>query len=216
MLYFYEVYQVGNDVSRMMRLLFIGLILFSSLVHARMYQWIEPDSGTTQLSGKPPAWYRSEEGGPRVFVFEAGRVIDDTTIKVSDRERELLRQRAFIKVEEDEEIARGKLERANKLKEEFDNKSKETSVQEPPSVQEPLEEIEAMESSDAPAVAADLEIPRGEAGDKILEEMRALIAEWEKKQSRSALETIEKSEGLAPETSPANPGISGSPVPAPN
>jgi len=31
-------------------------------VQAQMYQWTDPESGTTQLSGKPPAWYRSVEG----------------------------------------------------------------------------------------------------------------------------------------------------------
>ena len=70
-----------------MRLIPVLLIICSTNVSARMYQWQEPDTGTTQLSGKPPAWYRSTAGGPRVFVFDDGRLIDDTAVKVSEEIR---------------------------------------------------------------------------------------------------------------------------------
>ena len=64
-------------------------------VTARMYQWVEPDTGTTQLSGKPPVWYRSGHAGPRVLVFDNGRLIDDTAIKVQAEVRNRLRQEAL-------------------------------------------------------------------------------------------------------------------------
>jgi len=54
------------------------LVFFCQSTQAQMYQWNDPETGTTQLSGKPPAWYRSVEGGPRVFVFNRGKVVDDT------------------------------------------------------------------------------------------------------------------------------------------
>ncbi len=62
---------------------------------ARMYQWQNPSTGTTQLSGAPPAWYRTTESGPRVYVFENNQLIDDTGIVVSAAQREALRAEAF-------------------------------------------------------------------------------------------------------------------------
>jgi hypothetical protein len=70
---------------------------------ARMYQWNDPVTGTTQLSGSPPAWYRSGEDGPRVYVFERGRVIDDTGIPVTEDRRVYLRSQAILKAEPDTE-----------------------------------------------------------------------------------------------------------------
>lgn len=64
-------------------------------VAARMYQWRNPATGTTQMSGTPPAWYRSAERGPRVYVFENNQLVDDTGIAVSDERREALRAAAF-------------------------------------------------------------------------------------------------------------------------
>ncbi len=62
---------------------------------ARMYQWRNAATGTTQLSGTPPAWYRSDERGPRVYVFENNKLVDDTGITVSAEQRETLRSEAF-------------------------------------------------------------------------------------------------------------------------
>ncbi len=62
---------------------------------ARMYQWRNPATGTTQLSGTPPAWYRGTDAGPRVYVFENNALVDDTGVAVSDAEREALRAAAF-------------------------------------------------------------------------------------------------------------------------
>ena len=98
-----------------MRILFILLLSYSASISARMYQWVDPESGTTQLSGKPPMWYRSVQSGPRVFVFEKSKVIDDTGIEVSVLERERLRQRAFLQADEDRELAREKLLESKRL-----------------------------------------------------------------------------------------------------
>lgn len=62
---------------------------------ARMYQWRNAATGTTQLSGTPPAWYRSDERGPRVYVFNNNELVDDTGITVSVEQRETLRSEAF-------------------------------------------------------------------------------------------------------------------------
>ena len=67
---------------------------------ARMYQWVNPNTNKTQLSGMPPAWYRSESGGPRVRVFESGNLIDDTSIALPDSQRDDLREAAFSELQQ--------------------------------------------------------------------------------------------------------------------
>jgi len=63
---------------------------------ARMYQWVDPGTGTVQLSGTPPPWYRGgPEAGPRVFVFEQGRLVDDTSRSVAAEQAQALRATAF-------------------------------------------------------------------------------------------------------------------------
>ena len=74
----------------------VCLVLLSSApVAARMYQWQNPTTGTTQLAGTPPAWYRSPQGGPRVWVFDNNQLVDDTGIAVSDEQRAALQAEAF-------------------------------------------------------------------------------------------------------------------------
>lgn len=70
-------------------------LLSTAPAAARMYQWRNTASGTTQLSGTPPAWYRSSERGPRVYVFENNQLVDDTAIAVSTEQRQALHAQAF-------------------------------------------------------------------------------------------------------------------------
>ena len=56
-----------------------------------MYQWTDPATGTVQLSGTAPAWYRNMADGPRVFVFDNGELIDDTAVQVPESQRLKLR-----------------------------------------------------------------------------------------------------------------------------
>ena len=93
----------------MRSILILILILASPLASARMYQWDDPDTGTPQLSGKPPYWYRGDEPGPRVFVIDNGRVIDDTSVRVPDNQRQQLREAAFLRAEQDEARFKAKL-----------------------------------------------------------------------------------------------------------
>ncbi|MCP5151672.1 MAG: hypothetical protein H6983_05420 [Ectothiorhodospiraceae bacterium] len=80
---------------------------------ARMYQWVNPLTGTPVLSGTPPAWYRSVQGGPRVRVFENGMLVDDTVIALSPKHSEELREAAFDEAERQAEAeAVKRLERA--------------------------------------------------------------------------------------------------------
>lgn len=67
------------DVRWLARLVALGLMAASpGLSAARMYHWVDQNTGSVQLAGKPPPWYRSLLAGPRVRVYEHGKVIDDT------------------------------------------------------------------------------------------------------------------------------------------
>lgn len=154
------------------RILLIALALVSISVQARMYQWIDPESGTTQLSGKPPAWYRSAEGGPRVIVFDKGRIIDDTKIDVSDEERESLRLQALIKVEQDRDTARKKLLETEQIKAKLDN----PAAKQEQDTEDKVSEKPPPEESGEQAVTPDPEE----------EKMRKLISDWEKLMTEQA------------------------------
>jgi len=163
----------------MLRIILLLLLTYSTCLSARMYQWVDPDSESTQLSGRPPVWYRSADGGPRVFVFENSKVIDDTGIAVSDAERERLRQQAFLRAEEDKVLAREKLLQARKLNAVL------------------LQNKQAKAASTEEAAPAWEDIPEEAPEDKTVsteelstvEQMRELIAEWENA-------TTEKAKGL--------------------
>ena len=164
-----------------MRILFILLLSYSASVSARMYQWVDPESGTTQLSGKPPMWYRSAQSGPRVFVFEKSKIIDDTGIEVSILESERLRQRAFLQADEDRELAREKLLESKRLDAALMQKQAalaKDEEQKEPFVEDFIEEVvpEAL-----PATSKE--------EPTTIEQMRKLIADWEKA-------TTEKARGL--------------------
>ncbi|HSR62130.1 MAG TPA: hypothetical protein VLN56_01840 [Gammaproteobacteria bacterium] len=172
-------------------ILFIASILFTTNVDARMYQWTDEDTGTTQLSGKPPAWYRSDQGGPRVFVFEKNRIIDDTAIEVSDGERERLRQEAFLKAEEDRAAAREKAMAAEELKSSL---KKDRLLQEETAAMVGEEPEEIMPEEEA----AETEMVEMPADDQTLEEMRELIHEWEEQQAREARQKLEMQQEANP------------------
>ncbi len=162
-----------------MRLLLWFLILTaaSPLVSARMYQWDDPDTGTPQLSGKPPYWYRSDEQGPRIFVIENGRVVDDTAVKVPDNQRQQLRQEAFLRAEQDQAKFQAKLEQAARLKAERDRNLPEEVV--------PVEEPPAAEAAVTDAAASAEAEVSAEA-----EAMRGLVQEWEKFREESAKKIV--------------------------
>jgi hypothetical protein len=54
---------------------------------ADVYIWKEGDR--TQMSAKPPPWYRADErvDGPRVTVMKGRRVMDDTDLPMQERWR---------------------------------------------------------------------------------------------------------------------------------
>jgi hypothetical protein len=161
------------------RILITVLILLSFSVQARMYQWNDPDTGTTQLSGKPPAWYRSDQGGPRVIVFEKGTIIDDTSIRVSDDKREALRLEALLRVEGDREIARQKVMEAEQIKAKMDKST---------DGKEHIMEDEVAEISGDETTPVTVDTGKTSSPGNITEEaMRTLLYEWEKQLTENAI-----------------------------
>ena len=156
------------------------LVFFCQSTQAQMYQWNDPETGTTQLSGKPPAWYRSVEGGPRVFVFNRGKVVDDTGIDVSDQQRITLRTNAFVRAEEDRLAAKEKATEAAKLKAMIDRNAETSSGQkdEDSGFTDESQEIMAIEGPDETEIVAEA-VDEGKEEDNSIEQMKALIAEWE-------------------------------------
>ena len=150
------------------------ITVFCASVNARMYQWVDPESGTTQLSGKPPAWYRSG-GGPRVFVFENGEIVDDTGVTVSEAERNRLRQQAFLQAEEDKSAAKDKLLEAKKLEAALGVDQKE---------EEAVAKAEAQQLQ--PAQKAPVKEVTQQSEQDTINHMRALIEEWEARRTENA------------------------------
>lgn len=172
-----------------MRILLILLLSVTTVVEARMYQWTESGVETTQLSGKPPAWYRSTRAGPRVFVFDKGRLIDDTAIVVADDVRQRMRQEAFILAEEDRQKAQEKIATARKLKQKYKKAEPEK-----------LDEFDSLDIEDEddsitdtffPDEAQDGEQDEDTTSDQKSEELRVMIEEWEKSQTERAKQALE-------------------------
>lgn len=166
------------------RLIFLALLLASLPAQARMYQWTDPETGTTQLSGKPPAWYRGTDSGPRVIVFEKGRVIDDTSINISDSSREELRRQALAKAVEDKEKARQMALQAEQLKLKMG-----AQLQEEPLEPAAGEEKIAMPDNARPATVpeqSDMPVYKELTED----DLRALISEWEQQKTQQSKEKI--------------------------
>ena len=59
---------------------------------------------------------RSAAGGASVFVFDNGRLIDDSSVSVSDEVRQSMRQQAFILSEEDRKKDKEKIAKSQELK----------------------------------------------------------------------------------------------------
>lgn len=158
----------------------------STPVAARMYQWVDPESGTTQLSGKPPPWYRSGEGGPRVYVFDKGKVIDDTGIAVSDSERERLRHQALLSVEQNSQQVREKLLEAKRLQAalERDKRNRQSTTD---TDQPPVTKQQPNPKEQPPAKA----VPTEEA-------MRALLLQWDKIRTEQAQQAVSSGDTAAP------------------
>ncbi len=161
--------------------IFAGAVIVTAPVSARLYQWVDPGTGTTQMSGRPPAWYRGNQAGPRVFVFDGGRLIDDTARHVPDAERDVLRTQAFAPEPE--------TPMADAVTEGTDA--------EPPSP------IEAAGPKPAP-----VEGPKGPlpgVDQATIERLKAIIGEWDRRQTEEAKRFLGPQAVGPPGAPPAGP-----------
>lgn len=169
-----------------MRSTLLVLCLLAALpAAARMYQWTNPATGTVQLSGSPPPWYRGGHG-PRVLVFDHGTLIDDTAIGVSYAQREELRGTAFG-------LPATPVERA-------------TPASEPaaaPSAGAPPAAPAASAQTAPPAGADEPAAPASAAEDAKAAAFKAMIEAWDQRQVDQARAVIEGRS--APPALPAPP-----------
>jgi hypothetical protein len=166
-----------------------------TIAEARMYQWVSPQSGYTQFSGKPPAWYRSAGGGPRVQVFENGKLIDDTIRPVSRSVRESLRARAFQETEETKLSAIAKKEKPSALSE-----AEEGELVIP----EHIEDQFATTKKAGPQEKS-LKALQDKAKDPdaaAVEQLKSLIADWDKRRTKEAKNLLESKDKPMPPDSP--------------
>lgn len=146
--------------------LFLILTLLALPSHARMYQWVNTESGTTQLSGKPPSWYRGLAQGPRVIVFEKGMIVDDTATQVPEWQRKRLRAEAFgLSLSEVPDDASRLKDLAQKLKEIADSEEFLGSLVEQAQAPDPNKE---------------------ESTQSVVDQLKAVISAWDKQKAEQA------------------------------
>ena len=188
-LIYLEYTQTMKNKNPLTGITLVLLLVFSQAISARMYQWVEADTGTTQLSGKPPVWYRSASSGPRIFVFDNGRLIDDTALEVDDDVREQLRQTAFVLVEKDQQKAKDKLAKSLEFKKKYGkNKSKKTESK---GIEKTLEELLGDEDHIVDEDVID-EQEKSASTENRVDELRRLITEWDNAQTENAKKVLEQ------------------------
>ncbi len=158
-----------------------GTVLLPGGAAARLYQWVDPGTGTTQMSGRPPAWYRGSQGGPRILVFEAGRLIDDTAREVPDAEQSALRAHAFAP--------------------EAPVRSQERDRIEPTLHVDPAPAPEAVPGEAERHEAAEGTLPG--VDQATIERLKAIIGEWDRRQTEAAKHFLEGPQEAAGAPDPA-------------
>jgi hypothetical protein len=146
-----------------------GVVIVPGPVFARLYQWVDPGTGTTHWSGRPPAWYRGSQHGPRVLVFDDGRLIDDTARRVPDAERDVLRIQAFTP----EPVAPTPT---------LDAPAEGVDAKPPPP-------IEAMDPKAVPVEGPKVPLPGMDQAT--VERLKAIIGEWDRRQTEEAKRFLE-------------------------
>lgn len=160
-------------------------------VQARMYQWLDPSSGTVQLSGEPPGWYRDGGGGPRVRVFDNGNLVDDTAIELPRGQREQLREAAFDEAEQRRRAeAVQRLERAARQEERRSEElarleaAREQRQQRQQREQRERDRAAKEESADQPAPEAagqDVALSGKDLDDATVARLKAIIADFDRR-----------------------------------
>lgn len=154
-------------------------------VQARMYQWLDPSSGTVQLSGEPPGWYRDGGGGPRVRVFDNGNLVDDTAIELPRGQREQLREAAFDEAEQRRRAeAVQRLERAARQEERRSEELARLEAARQQREQRERDRAAKEPSADQPAPEAagqDVALPGQDLDDATVARLKAIIADFDRR-----------------------------------
>lgn len=178
----------------MTRLLLLLLLLVSTAAGARMYQWQDPVSKSVQFSGVPPSWYRSPEGGPTVRVYDGGRLVDDTSIRLSDEDSASMRDMAFRALQEERQLeAIKRLERAARRETNRRERERREALRE-------QAESEQSDTSEAPP-----EVLPDSLSDEEVRRLKAIIADYDRASGSSPAQQMTR-KGTA--TQSANTGSS--------
>lgn len=148
-------------------------MLILTAAQARMYQWQQPKSGNIQLSGHAPAWYRSVNLGPRVLVFENGKLVDDTAVAVGEAHRLKLREAALGETIEVRASAAPALAPDEALRNTLTEAAK-AGIN--------VEELAA----EANAAAIRDQLPPSNTIQSTVEELKALLNRWDEVKSQEA------------------------------
>lgn len=146
----------------------IVLLLLAPNSIARVYQWVSPETGSVQLSGEPPSWYRSGRAGPRVWVVDNGRLVDDTAIALSVEQNAALREEAFAEVE-----AR-RLEAIQRLEDEIIREASRRERRE--AQQDAVASFDLSEQEEA----REEELPP-EVDEETIRQLKAIISDWDRR-----------------------------------
>jgi hypothetical protein len=178
----------------MTRLLILLLLLVSTGAGARMYQWQDPHSKSVQFSGVPPAWYRSPGAGPRVRVYDAGQLVDDTYIRLSPEDDKNMREIAFRALEEEQQLqAIKRLERAARREDSRREQARREALKAQAS-------SEGSDTSEAPP-----EVLPENLDPEMVERLKAIISQYDRNSSATGVP-------LPDETRPPAPTSGGSPA----
>lgn len=165
-----------------MRTLFLSLTLLCvcCAAEARMYQWFNPATGRAELSGTPPAWYRSG-AGPRVRVYENGNIIDDTSIALSPEHEQMLRETAFAESRQlSERASVARLERLAARQNAVNRATAPVSSQRSIAADTPADAITPDDGEDAAGEQAAVEEEVATAIDSdLIEQFKALVREFD-------------------------------------
>ena len=134
-----------------------------------MYEWQNPATGTVELSGKPPAWYRGNLGGPRVRVFDDGVLVDDTIIDLPPKYDQQMRESAFQAFERQQAEAVKRLERIARKRREAARRDAQT------------EEVAAANETPAESTSVLGSGPPPEELDQgVINQLKSLIQNWDR------------------------------------
>lgn len=165
--------RMGMPIGAFAFALVLSTMMMTDVRADRLYQWVNPATGLPQLSGAPPSWYRSPQGGPRVLVFDNGALIDDTALRIRDELALRMRDEAFAQNDDRRKQIAARLEETRKR--EVEKLERAARPKKPR--RSPVTTEEANED-DEPALGA-LE----QFGSDTIEKLKSIISEFDRSET---------------------------------